>query len=331
MPNIKTLSIIAILAGTFLVPASGQQKLLNVSFDISRELYSAYNPLFEDYYKQKTGKEVKIEQSHGGSGRQARAVVDGLEADVVTLNEDTNIDILYERGRLVPKDWKKLFPNNSAPYYSTMIFLVRKGNPKKIRDWDDLVKPGVGVVKVNPKTGGNGKYAFLAAYEYALQKYGEDGAKDFIKKLYQNVPILETGGRGATTSFVQRGIGDVLVTFEAEVLLIKGEIGGDKFDVVVPSSSIVANMPVAVVDKVAAKHGTTELAKEYLTYLWSEPAQNVIAQKGFRPRNAEVLAKNASRFKNVRLFEIDSVFGSWGQAQKKFFDEGGVFDQLYKK
>lgn len=311
---------------------AAQKALLNVSFDIARELYQAYNPAFIKYWQGKSGETLVINQSHGGSSKQARAVIDGLDGDVVTFNQVTDIDAIAERGGLVSKDWRKAFPNNSAPYSSTIIFLTRKGNPKGIKDWDDLVKPGVSVVIPNPKTSGNGRYSYLAAYGFALKKYHHDDtkARAFVGRLFKNVPVLDTGGRGATTSFVQRDIGDVLLTFEAEVFLTIKELGNEKLEVVVPSMSVEAEMPVAVVEKVTARHGTQAAARAYVEYLYSDEGQEIIARNFYRPRSAAVAKKFENQFGRLELFSIDDVFGGWAKAQKVHFSDEGVFDQLQR-
>ena len=307
--------------------------ILNVSYDVTREFFKEYNPKFVNYWKQKSGQVINVNQSHGGSSKQARAVVDGLEADVITMNQPGDIDILYQRGKLLPKDWQKRLPHASSPFTSTTVFLVRKGNPKRIKDWDDLAKPGVAVVIPNPKTSGNGKYSYLAAWGYAEKKYGgEAKARDFVGKLFRNVPVLDTGGRGATTTFVQRGIGDALLTFENEVQLIKNELGGSDFEVVYPSVSVLVEAPVAVVDKYADKHGTRATAQAYLEYLYSDEGQELAAKHYYRPRNEKVFAKYAAeRFPNIALFSVDDAFGGWAKAQKTHFDDGGTFDQIYVK
>ena len=307
--------------------------ILNVSYDVTREFFKEYNPKFVDYWKQKSGQAVNINQSHGGSSKQARAVVDGLEADVITMNQPGDIDILYQRGKLLPQDWQKRLPHASSPFTSTTVFLVRKGNPKKIKDWDDLAKPGVAVVIPHPKTSGNGKYSYLAAWGYAEKKYGsETKAREFVGKLFRNVPVLDTGGRGATTTFVQRGIGDALLTFENEVQLIKNELGGADFEVVYPSMSVLVEAPVAVVDKYADKHGTRATAQAYLEYLYSDAGQELAAKHYYRPRNEKVFAKYAAeRFPKIALFSVDEAFGGWTKAQKTHFDDGGTFDQIYVK
>ncbi|KQM75703.1 sulfate ABC transporter substrate-binding protein [Xylophilus sp. Leaf220] len=309
--------------------ASAQTTLLNASYDVAREFYKDYNAAFIAHTKKTTGKDVKIDQAHGGSSAQARAVADGLDADVVTMNTTTDIDFLAERG-VVAKDWAKRFPDNASPTTSTMLFLVRNGNPKNIRDWDDLTKPGVQVVVVNPKTGGNGRYAYLAAWGSVKKKGGTDAqAADFVSKIYKNVPVLGKGGRDATTTFLQRNIGDVLITFESEVVSINREFGDGKVDAVYPSTSIVAENPVAVVERTVAKKGTAELAKSYLDWLYSEEGQEIAAKHALRPRSAAVLKKHADVFKPVQLFTVQEVFGSLGEAQKVHFNDGGQFDKLY--
>jgi sulfate transport system substrate-binding protein len=323
----------ALLSAALLSAAAAQAadvKLLNVSYDPTRELYQDYNVAFAKHWKEKAGQTVEIQQSHGGSGKQARGVIDGLDADVVTLALAYDVDQLYQKAKLIPKDWQSRLPNNSAPYTSTIIFLVRAGNPKGIKDWDDLVKPGVSLVSPNPKTSGGARWNYLAAYGYALKKYGsEEAAKDFLKKFYKNVAVLDTGARGATVSFAEREIGDVLVGWENEAYLSLKEYGATKYEVVVPSVSILAEPPVTVVDKVAKKHGTEELAAEYLQYLYSKEGQEIAAKNYYRPRDAEILAKYGKQFKNLGLFSIDEVFGGWDKAQSTHFADGGVFDQIY--
>jgi sulfate transport system substrate-binding protein len=309
--------------------ASAQQTLLNVSYDVAREFYKDINAAFIPHYKKTTGKDVKIEQAHGGSSAQARAVADGLDADVVTMNTTTDVEFLAEKG-LVAKDWAKRFPNNASPTTSTMLFLVRKGNPKGIKDWDDLVKPGVQVVVVNPKTGGNGRYAYLAAWGYVKKKGGTDAqAQEFLSKLYKNVPVLARGGRDATTAFLQRNTGDVLITFESEVESVNKEFGKDKVDAVYPSISIVAENPVAVVERTVAKKGTADLAKAYLQFVYSEEGQEIAARHSIRPSNPAVLKKHAATFKPINLFTVQELFGSLSKAQKVHFNDGGQFDKIY--
>lgn len=323
------LLLVATLLPLSLGQAAEPKKLLNVSYDVTREFYKEYNTAFAAYWKAKKGEDVTIDQSHGGSSKQARAVLDGLAADVVTENQDTDIDILV-KGGLVAADWKKKFPNGAAPYTSTIVFLVRKGNPKGIKDWDDLVKPGVGVIVPNPKTSGNGRYSYLAAWAYASDKFGGDVTKikAFVGALFHNVPVLDTGGRGATTSFVQNGLGDVLLTFENEVQQISKVFKPDQFDVVIPTSSILAEAPVAVVDKNVDRAGTRALATAYLQYLWSEEGQKLIAKQYFRPRSEAVLKANAALFPPIKLVSVESL-GGWDKLQKEHFNDGGLFDQIY--
>ncbi|MCC6301267.1 MAG: sulfate ABC transporter substrate-binding protein [Gammaproteobacteria bacterium] len=312
------------------VLALGDTTLLNVSYDVTREFYKEYNPAFEKYWKEKTGETVTINQSHGGSSKQARSVIDGLAADVVTMNQANDIDILHERGGLVPADWQRRLPHNSSPTASTTVFLVRKGNPKGIKDWTDLVKPGVGVILPNPKTSGNGRYSYLAAWGAVVRRGGDEAqARDFVTRLFANVPILDTGGRGATSTFAQRGIGDVLLTFENEVSLITKELGDGQFEVVYPPVSILAENPVAVVDKVVDKRKTRALAQAYLEYLYSEEGQEIAARHHLRPRLESVAARHATEFPALELFTVEQVFGGWKRAQQVHFDDGGVFDQIY--
>ena len=315
------------LTATNLVAA--QSTLLNASYDVAREFYKDYNVAFVAHYKKTTGKDVKIDQAHGGSSAQARAVNDGLDADVVTMNTTTDVDFLAGTG-VVAKDWAKRFPNNASPTSSTMLFLVRKGNPKGIKDWDDLVKPGVQVIVVNPKTGGNGRMAYLAAWGSVRKKGGSDAqAAEFVGKLYKNVPVLSKGGRDATTIFLQRNLGDVLVTFESEVVSVEREFGAGKVDAVHPSSSIVAENPVAVVERTVAKKGTAELAKAYLDYLYSDEAQEIAVRHALRPRSPALLKKYAASFKPIQLFTVQDYFGSLAEAQRVHFNDGGQFDKLY--
>jgi sulfate transport system substrate-binding protein len=305
--------------------------LLNVSYDPTRELYKNYNIAFARYWKKKTGQTVTIKQSHGGSGKQARSVVDGLAADVVTLALAADIDAIANKTHKLPENWIRKFPDNSSPYTSTIIFLVRKGNPKHIRDWSDLVKPGVSVVTPNPKTSGGARWAYLAAWGYALHRPGGNAAKakSFVAKLYHNVPVLDSGARGSTTTFAERGIGDVLLSWENEAYLATNELGRGKFQIVWPSTSILAEPNVAVVDKNAQRHGTTQVAQAYLRYLYSPEGQRIAAQNYYRPRLKSVAAKFASRFPRIKLFSI-AEFGGWRKAQKVHFGDGGTFDQIYQ-
>ncbi|WP_439113271.1 sulfate ABC transporter substrate-binding protein [Hydrogenophaga sp.] len=321
-----TLGAIALAAASW---ASAQTTLLNVSYDVSREFYKDLNTAFVASYKKGTGKDIKVDQSHAGSSAQARAVADGLEADVVTMNTTTDVDFLAGRG-VVASDWNKRFAHNAAPTTSTMLFLVRNGNPKGIKDWDDLTKPGVQVIVVNPKTGGNGRMAYLAAWGSVRAKGGTDAqAAEFVSKLYKNVPVLARGGRDATGIFLQRNIGDVLVTFESEVVSVDREFGAGKVDAVHPSSSIVAENPVAIVERTANKKGTAADAKAYLDFLYTDEAQEIAAKHGIRPRSDAVLKKYASTFKPLKLFTVNDYFGSLGEAQKVHFNDGGQFDKLY--
>ena len=324
-----TALLASILAGSALF-AAGPVKLLNVSYDPTRELYEHINAAFAKQWKAKTGQEVNIAQSHGGSGAQARSVLDGLQADVVTLALAYDIDVLAEKGKLLPANWQSRLPNGSTPYTSTIVFLVRKGNPKKIKDWDDLVRPGIGVITPNPKSSGGARWAYLAAWGYALKKNNNDEnkAKEYVTRLYKNVPVLDSGARGSTTTFAQRGIGDVLLSWENEAHLALNELG-DKVEIVTPSISILAEPPVAVVEKVAAKHGTTEVAKAYLEFLYSDEGQEIEAKDYYRPRSAKAAAKYADHFPKLTLFTIDEVFGGWTKAQAKHFSDGGMFDKIY--
>jgi sulfate/thiosulfate transport system substrate-binding protein len=327
MKKISHIALAATLALSGL--SASAQTLLNASYDVAREFYKDYNAAFVANYKKTTGKDVKIDQAHGGSSAQARAVNDGLDADVVTMNTTTDVDFLASTG-VVAKDWQKRFANNASPTTSTMLFLTRNGNPKNIKDWDDLIKPGIQVIVVNPKTGGNGRMAYLAAWGYAKKKGGTDAqAAEFVGKLYKNVPVLAKGGRDATTIFLQRNIGDVLVTFESEVVSVDNEFGAGKVDAVHPSISIVAENPVAVVERTVAKKGTADLAKAYLNYLYSDEAQEIAAKHALRPRNPAILKKYASTFKPIQLFTVQELFGSLAEAQKVHFNDGGQFDKLY--
>ena len=327
MNKMKSIAIAALLAVSGLNASA--QTLLNASYDVAREFYKDYNAAFIANYKKTTGKDIKIDQAHGGSSAQARAVNDGLEADVVTMNTTTDIDFLASKG-VVAADWTKRFPHGASPTSSTMLFLTREGNPKNIKDWDDLIKPGIQVIVVNPKTGGNGRMAYLAAWGYVRKKGGSEAdAAAFIAKLYKNVPVLAKGGRDATTIFLQRNIGDVLVTFESEVISVDNEFGAGKVDAVHPSISIVAENPVAVVERTVARKGTGDLAKAYLNYLYSDEAQEIAAKHALRPINPAILKKYSKTFKPLQLFTVNEVFGSFAEAQKVHFNDGGQFDKLY--
>ncbi len=329
----KRFFILVVLGLSAAVVASAQIEILNVSYDPTRELYRDINAAFSAEWKAKSGKDLTINQSHGGSGKQARGVIDGLEADVVTLALAYDIDAIVEKAGLLGADWQKRLPNNSSPYTSTIVFLVRKGNPKAIKDWSDLTKPGVAVITPNPKTSGGARWNYLAAWGYALRQNKGDEAKatEFLKALFKNVPVLDTGARGATTTFVERGIGDVLLAWENEALLAANELGQGKFEIVIPPLSILAEPPVAVVDKIAAKHGTSDVAKAYLEFLYTPPAQEIIAKHYFRPSNAEIAQKYQKQFPKLELQTIDKDFGGWAAAQKKHFVDGGIFDQIYVK
>mgnify|MGYP003582388454 CR=1 FL=1 len=330
----KKFILATIAAGLVFSPAAVVAKpltVLNVSYDPTRELYKDVDAAFASQWQAKTGQAVSFKQSHGGSGKQARAVIDGLEADVVTLALGYDIDEIAQRTKLLPANWQARLPNNSAPYYSTIVFLVRKGNPKNIRDWNDLVRPGVGVITPNPKTSGGARWNYLAAYGYAVKAYGAGKpARDYLVKLFKNVPVLDSGARGATTTFVQRGQGDVLLAWENEALLAQRELGAGKFDIVYPSVSILAEPPVAVVDGNAKKHGTQAVSEAYLKYLYTPQAQEIIAKNYYRPRNAQVAAKYAANFPKIQLFTIDRNFGGWARAQAAHFNDGGLFDQVFE-
>lgn len=322
---------IALTVGASL-PSWAETTLLNVSYDPTRELYQDFNAAFAKHWKTQTGETVTIQQSHGGAGKQARAVIDGLAADVVTLALAYDIDAIAEKAKLIPTDWQKRLPNNSSPYTSTIVFLVRKGNPKGIKDWDDLVKPGVSVITPNPKTSGGARWNYLAAWGYVLKQPGGDEAeaRDFVARLYKNVAVLDSGARGSTTTFAERGIGDVFISWENEAFLATKELGPDKFEIVVPSLSILAEPPVTVIDKVVDKKGTRKVAEAYLQYLYSEEGQNLAGKHFYRPRDPQVAAKYADQFSKVNLFTIDEVFGGWQTAQKTHFNDGGTFDQIYQ-
>jgi len=331
----RFLVVLALCVTVMFAGASAQQRvtLMNVSYDPTRELYQDYNAAFVRYWKAKTGQDVVVNQSHGGSGKQARAVIDGLPADVVTLGLAYDIDAISANGGLIPGNWQSRLPNNSTPFTSTIVFLVRKGNPQHIKDWNDLVRPGLAVITPNPKTSGGARWNYLAAWGYALHQNKNDQtkARQFVTQLYKNVPVLDSGARGSTTTFVQRGIGDVLIAWENEAFLAVKELGKDKLEVVIPSYSILAEPPVSVVDKVANKHGTAEVAKAYLEYLYSDTAQEIAARHFYRPRSKSIADKYAAQFPKLSLFTVNDVFGGWQNAQKTHFADGGIFDQIYGK
>lgn len=326
--SILTLSVLAL----GVLAASGAQELLNVSYDPTRELYSEFNEAFVKHWKARTGESVTIKQSHGGSGKQARAIVDGLWADVATLALAGDVDALRVNGGLIPDGWIERLPHNSAPYTSTIVFLVRKGNPKQIKDWDDLIKPGLKVITPNPKTSGGARWNYLAAWAFAEKAYGksEEKAKEFVAQLYKNVPVLDSGARGSTTTFVQRGVGDVLLTWENEAFLALKEFGAEKFQIVVPSLSILAEPSVTVVDKNVEKRKTRALAEAYLQYLYSEEGQDIIGRNFYRPRSEKARAKYGNQFAKLELVTIDGAFGGWNRAQRIHFNDGGLFDAIYK-
>lgn len=329
--SIRTLSLSLLTAALFATPVLAETTLLNVSYDPTRELYTEYNKAFNQHWTAAGNEAVTFQQSHGGSGKQARAVIDGLKADVVTLALAGDIDELYKLGKLIPQDWQTRLPQSSTPYTSTIVFLVRKGNPEGIKDWDDLVKPGVEVITPNPKTSGGARWNFLAAWAYAQQKYGSEAkAQEFVQQLYKNVPVLDTGARGSTITFVNNNIGDVLLAWENEAFLALKEQGGDKFEIVAPSLSILAEPPVAVVDKNVDKKGTRKVAEAYLQYLYSEEGQRIAAKNFYRPRNEKVAAEYAKQFPSLKLVTIDKDFNGWKSAQPKFFNDGGIFDQIYQ-
>jgi len=332
--QVVALAIAVGLASGASVASAAERTLLNVSYDPTRELYQAFNAEFIKHWKETTGETVKVNQSHGGAGKQARAVIDGLEADVVTLALAYDIDAIAEKTAKFPKDWQSRLPNNSSPYTSTIVFLVRKGNPKDIKNWDDLVKPGISVITPNPKTSGGARWNYLAAWAYALKQPGgnEQKAKEFVTTLLKNVPVLDSGARGSTTTFVERGIGDVLLAWENEAFLAINELGPDKFEIVVPSVSILAEPPVTVVDANAKKHGNEDLAKAYLEYLYSPAGQKIAAKNYYRPVKPELAdPEDVKRFPEVNLITIDDVFGGWQKAQKEHFSDGGIFDQIYSR
>jgi len=338
LPRSLTTAVAAslVLLSTLAAPLAAQAKevtLLNVSYDPTRELYQDFNKAFATYWKGKTGDTVTVKQSHGGSGKQARSVIDGLEADVVTLGLAYDIDVLAENAKLVPADWQKRLPHNASPYTSTIVFLVRKGNPKGIKDWNDLVKPGVEVITPNPKTSGGARWNYLAAWGYALKQPGGNDAKakEFVSALYKNVPVLDSGARGSTTTFVERGIGDVFISWENEAFLAVKELGPDKFQIIVPSVSILAEPPVAWVDKVVDKRGTRDVAKAYLEYLYSPEGQKIAGENYYRPIDPKAAAQFDKLFPKINLFTIDELFGGWAKTQKTHFNDGGTFDSIYAK
>ena len=329
MNNKHWLSAFATAALLGFAAAANAAELLNVSYDVARKFYQDLNPAFVASWKAKNGETLKINQSHGGSSKQARAVIDGLDADVVTMNNPLDIDVIADKAALLPKDWAKQYPNNSAPSWSPILFVVRKGNPKNIHDWADLVKPGVSVVIPNPKTSGNGRYSYLAAYEWAKRNQGgEAAATKFVTELFGHVPVLDTGGRGATTTFSQRAIGDVLLTFENEIALLREELGG-AVETIVPSLTVRADNPVALVTKVAAKKGNTERARAYLAFHFTPEAQQIFAENDLRPVDEAVLARYSSRFPKLNVFRVEDVYGSWAKAQTLHFADGASFDQIY--
>ena len=331
--TIKTWLTTSLLTASLIISNNvlAEKTLLNVSYDPTRELYKEFNTAFAKHWQEKTKETVTIKQSHGGSGKQARSVIDGLEADVVTLALANDINAIAEKSKLLPEDWQKRLSLNSTPYTSTIIFLVRKGNPKGIKDWNDLARPGVAVITPNPKTSGGAQWNFLAAWEFGRRHYGENEAQGFVSKIYKNVPVLDSGARGSTTTFVERAVGDVLITWENEAFLALKEYGTDKFEIVIPSLSIIAEPPVAIVDKVVDKRGTRQVAKAYLQYLYSEAGQEIVAKHFYRPTNPKVAEKHAGKFPKIELFKIDDAFGGWKNAHKTHFADGGTFDQIYLK
>ena len=330
---IKTWLATGFLAASLFISGNvlAQKTLLNVSYDPTRELYQEFNAAFAKHWQAQTKEAVKIQQSHGGSGKQARSVIDGLEADVVTLALANDINAIAEKAKLLPEDWQKRLALNSTPYTSTIIFLVRKGNPKGIKNWDDLARPGVSVITPNPKTSGGAQWNYLAAWEFGKRRYGEDKVQEFVRNIYKNVPVLDSGARGSTTTFVERGVGDVLISWENEAFLALKEYGADKFEIVIPSLSILAEPPVAVVDKVVDKKGTRQIAEAYLQYLYSEEGQEIAAKHFYRPSDPKIAEKHAGKFPKIELFKIDDAFGGWKNAHKAHFADGGTFDQIYLK
>jgi len=332
MSRVIRLLFATLLASLLALPALAQSSLLNVSYDVARDFYKDYNPIFQKHWKAVAGESIELKQSHAGSSKQVRAVADGLEADVVTMNQASDVDFLAEKG-LVAKDYAKRFPTNASPYTSTMVFIVRQGNPRGLKDWPDLVKPGIQVILPHPKNTGNGRYTYLAAWGYALSQPGGNDrtAQDFVARLLQNAPLFAAGGRDATTTFMQRKIGDVLVSFESEAELIAREFGRGEFEVVYPSLSVLTEFPVAIVDKVVDRKGTRKVAQAYLDYLWSPAGQENAAQNYLRPRNPETLKKYAAQFPALRTFTVDELFGGWSKAFPKHFKDGGTFDRIYQQ
>jgi sulfate transport system substrate-binding protein len=328
--NLHRILSAAALGLVLTAPAWADATLLNVSYDPTRELYQEFNAAFAKQWQAKTGEKVIVRQSHGGSGKQARTVIDGLDADVVTLALASDINAIADKAKLLPADWQKRLPNNSTPYTSTIVFLVRKGNPKGIKDWDDLIKPGVSVITPNPKTSGGAQWNYLAAWEYGKRKYGgDDKAREFVTKVYKNVPVLDSGARGATTTFVERNVGDVLLAWENEAFLSLKEFGPDKFEIIAPSLSILAEPPVSIVDRNVDKKGTRKVAEAYLQYLYSEEGQEIAARNFYRPTDPKVAAKYAKQFPKLTLVTIDGAFGGWPNATKAHFADGANFDQIY--
>jgi sulfate/thiosulfate-binding protein len=327
----KKVILLAALVLTLPVAAVADVTLLNVSYDPTRELYGEVNAAFAARWKARTGENVVIKQSHGGSGKQARSIIDGLDADVATLALALDIDALHEKGGLIPKDWHERLPERSAPYTSTIVFVVRQGNPRAIKDWGDLVRPGLKVITPNPKTSGGARWNYLAAWGWALEHYHQDQnkARDFVSRLYKNVPVLDSGARGSTTTFAQRGIGDVLLSWENEAFLIRKAFGKDRYEIVAPSVSILAEPPVTVIDKNVSKHRTRKAAEAYLGFLYTDEGQEIIARNFYRPRNQTVAQKYAAVFPRIKLLTIDEAFGGWGKAQKTHFADGGIYDQIY--
>jgi len=332
--RIKTWLTTSILAAGFLIGGNSwaDRTILNVSYDPTRELYQEFNSAFAKHWEEKTREKIAIKQSHGGSGKQARSVIDGLDADVVTLALANDINEIAEKSKLIPNNWQKRLPQNSTPYTSTIVLLVRKGNPKSIKDWNDLARPDVSVITPNPKTSGGARWNYLAAWEYGKRTYGSDAkAKEFVAQIYKNVPVLDSGARGSTTTFVERGIGDVFISWENEAFLAIKELGAGKFEVVAPSISILAEPPVTVIDKVVDKKGTRDIAEAYLQYLYSEKGQEIAAKNFYRPTDPKIAAKYASQFPAIKLFSIDEAFAGWKNAHKAHFADGGTFDQIYQQ